>query len=230
MGFLDLCVLSGLAYSIFGNIYNYIKNKPNIEKNIKELKGETDILEIYGFNHTKSPPTFISTGSTGLIIPISGGSTIEERQIYTLLTNKSDKIINKKEVSFGTIFETSYINNNDDLTDLYNKYNISTTSFPVSYPLKIYKRKTTSPVYYNRYYYDSNKSKLVNHTLFKNRKPLTFIILGSCVAVLAFDWYDYKICGKYYYTNKNNYPIFHPQRYSTIKENLKKSIKSWLEQ
>jgi hypothetical protein len=218
----DLYVSTGLAYSIFGNIYKYVKDKDNIEKNVQKLPDETNILIVSDFVNTIKPPTFISTGTPGAIVPIGGGSNIEERDIYTLLDNKYTKIMNRKEAS-DSLYRTSYINNNDHLMNLYNKYNINSTSFPVSYPLKIYEKKTRSHIYYNERYYDSKKINVIRKTLFDSRKPFTFTILASCMVVLSLSWYEYYNYGMVYY----DYPIFHPKRYSKTTTNLKKNIRKW---
>jgi hypothetical protein len=258
----DLGLATGLMYTIFGNMYNYVKNKDYIKKNIQEIPSGTNILEIYSYKTNISLPTFINTGHPGIMVPIGGGLNNKEYKIYTLLQNKGKNTMINTENEIITITDfqpnISYINNKNDLHKLYTKYNASadsrsrtrwsprgptsrraqpaqkrprrpssraisskapalcSTSFPVSYPLKVYETTITQPIYYNHYYYfNYNKSSVINNTFLKQRKPFTFIILGFCLTIIAFDWYDWYTYKKdYKYYNKwQDYPIFHPKRF-----------------
>lgn len=220
MVLLDLSVATGLMYTIFGNMYNYVKNKDYIKKNIQEIPSGTNILEIYSYKTNISLPNFINTGHPGIMVPIGGGLNNKEYKIYTLLQNKGKNMVINTENEIITITDfqpnLSYINNKNGLHKLYTKYNVSSTSFPVSYPLKVYETTITQPIYYNRYhYFNYNKSSVINNTFLKQRKPFTFIILGSCLTIIAFDWFDWYTFKKdnKYLNRWHDYPIFHPKRY-----------------
>lgn len=213
MVLLDICVASGLTYSILGNVYEYIKYKDLIDNDIQELQGETKVLRVCDYKNTFRHPTYANMGSPGFMIPLGGGSYEELRKIYCLLRNKENTIfIKNDEVSNTMKYGISYINTNEDLTALYKKYGIDTTSFPVRFPLKIYETTITEPLYHNHYYFDLKRSKVYNRTLVKNRKPFTFVILGCSLTVLAFSWMNYRHTkqSKFY---EIEYPMFHPYRY-----------------
>ncbi len=211
MVLLDICVASGLTYSIFGNIYHYIKTKKNIEIDIQELHGETNILRVCDYKTSLEIPSFVNTDTPGVMIPVGGCTNEEIRKIYCCLKNKEDIIfIKNDEVSSTITYKIKYINTNEDLKWLYNKYNIVSTSFPVRLPLKIYEKTITEPIYYNNLYFDVNKNNLLIKTMFENRKPFTFVVLGCSLLVLGYSWINYE---PYYYHTKNQYPIFHPKRY-----------------
>jgi hypothetical protein len=215
MVLLDICVVGGLSYSIFGNLYHSLKTIKSIEEDIQELRGETNILRVCDYKTTIDPPTFVNMGSPGIMIPVGGGGVNEElRKIYCLLQNNEEKIeIHDDEATSTIVYHTSYINTHKELDRMYKKYDIRPTCFPVRFPLKVYEKILTIPLYHNTYCYDLKKTNVLRKTMLKNRIPFTFGVLGVSVAILGYSWMNYTYS---YYRDKH--PIFHPKRYQNMIE------------
>jgi hypothetical protein len=209
--FIDIAVISGFAYSIIGNILNYIKNRENVENEVKEMDGEKQMLVINSLYN-----------SIGLL-----SSEEREKNELILMRNKSVNTFFTEKASYDDlIYKIRYANNMSDLDKIYQKYDIIPNLFPISFPLKIHTRFIDEPVYHNYKYFDLKKSHVVNKILLDRRLPLTFMILGCSSAALTVSYLNYSSDKKWGYPLR--YPILHPKRYANYTKDIKSSIIKWL--
>lgn len=123
---LDIAVISGFVYSIFGNVLQYRKNRENVENEVEKLEGETDILSINSYEK-----------EMGLLYNIT-----REKQELLLLSNKErDIFVKEKATDDNLIYKIRYANKMSDLDKIYQKYDITSDLFPISFPLKIYQKQ-----------------------------------------------------------------------------------------
>lgn len=209
---LDIAVISGFVYSIFGNVLQYRKNRENVENEVEKLEGETDILSINSYEK-----------DMGLLYNITS-----EKQELILLSNKErDVFVKDKATDDNLIYKIRYANKMSDLDKIYQKYDITSDLFPISFPLKIYQKTITTPIYHNYHYFDLKKSNVVNKILLDKRLPFTFMVFGISTIVVGITYLDYKFDKKWGYPLR--YPILHPKRYDTFTKDIKTNIKKWLE-
>jgi hypothetical protein len=212
----DFIVLSSLSYSIFGNMYNYKKNKNEIEKNIQELENETKILLIY--EKEQNMPIFINPvffGILGFMYPLynsNNKTAIEEftkERLCLLQNNKKNIIVKNLDNVNNNDYTIKYINNETELQKIYKQYNIDGTTFPVKLPLRV-NETAVNKIYHNNSHFSVNKDTLLRYNLLNNRKPFTFCVLGIGILVVGYSWKKYN---QRNYRDEWNYPIFHPNRY-----------------
>ena len=209
---LDIIIITGLVYSIFGNLLQYKKNRENVENEVEKLEGDTDILSINSYEK-----------DMGLLYNIT-----REKQELLLLSNKEQNIfVKEKSTDDKLIYKINYANKMSDLDKIYQKYDITSEDFPILFPLKIYQKTITSPIYHNYHYYDLKKSNVVNRILLDRRLPYTFMVFGVSTYVLGISYLDYNYDKKWEYPLR--YPILHPKRYETLTKDIKTNIKKWLE-
>ena len=210
---LDITIITGLVYSIFGNLLRYKKISKDIENEVHEMDGEKQMLVINSFYN-----------SIGLL----SSEEREKNELIVIRDKNVNTYLDEKASYDDLIYKIRYADNMSDLDKIYQKYDIIPNLFPISFPLKIHTKILREPVYHNYKYFDFKKSDVVNRILLDRRLPLTFTILTCSTAAMTVSYLNYRQDKKWRYYPLR-YPILHPKRYETLTKDIKTNIKKWLE-
>lgn len=195
----DIAIFGGLVYSILGNVIRYYKNKECVDNSIEKTDGETDIIRIQNEKN---------------------GDKNGENLLYILKNNEKNICLKQGSVTDilyddDTVYKNIYyINRVNHLNKFITKNNLNEFMFPVSLPLKIYKKRVSIPVYYTNSGYDINRKVLHRVTMFDKRLPLSLSILTFSSVITIGSWVKY--VDRLNYSSYPEYvdkPIFHPKRY-----------------
>jgi hypothetical protein len=214
----EIPILLSLSYPALNYIWWFPKIKKTVENEILHIPEETRGIEVYDYHKTFIPPSYINVNNVS--VPVGGYFTTECRFLCSNFktisnSNHTNYIqINNKEDLAKTFLSKSYINTNQELIEIFEKYSIPTQKYRITLPLKVHYYHYKQGFYAHQIgTLSTNRDLVLKDILWYKRLPfsLTVPLIGGIILQLM--WADYMLGN--IFTAPNSYPPFHIKKIYT---------------
>jgi hypothetical protein len=208
----DFAVSMVYGYTIFGNIFRYLKNQPIVEKELQTITNAS------AFIFTKEqqvwhPPTYMNTQYVS--VPIGGGMEISDEILGSIIiggkkesTGCTAYYVNRI-IQEGLNLDSDYISNRRELYHFLKKHRLSPSISIGRVPFHVLFTKNIPIVYHNQQIAGVQRKAVINTIHLQNRLPLTLTLFTITSLFLVADWAISPGVGR----SPHMYPVYHYKRY-----------------